>query len=222
MNASLTEISTNAKTGHIPVSTTSAKSCPTSCPLKKNGCYAESGPLAIHWAKVTRGERGKKWNEFVLDVKNKIGNGEIWRHNQAGDLPGNGNKIDESMLNSLVNANKGKRGFTYTHKPLTKKNKELIKKANEEGFTINLSANNMDHADKLMNANIAPVVVVVPENSENTTTPNGHKVVICPANVEKHITCRTCQLCSISTRKIIIGFPVHGVFKRKAAKACNI
>jgi hypothetical protein len=126
------------------------------------------------------------------------------------------------MLNSLISANKGKRGFGYTHKPITKKNKELIKKANDEGLTINLSGNNLNHADKLMNANIAPVVVVLPANQlTNTVTPNGHKVVICPSMTHEHTTCRTCQLCAIPTRKIIIGFPAHGVSKKKAELACH-
>ena len=54
----LTLKSSNRKTGKIPVSVTSAHSCPDHCPLKKNGCYEEGGPGAINWRKVTNGERG--------------------------------------------------------------------------------------------------------------------------------------------------------------------
>jgi hypothetical protein len=43
----LTRVSSNAKTGKIPVSTSSKATCPATCPFMGNGCYAASGPLAI-------------------------------------------------------------------------------------------------------------------------------------------------------------------------------
>ncbi len=46
-----TRVSSNAKTGPIPVTTTSEETCPVSCPLKRNGCYADAGPLALFWRK---------------------------------------------------------------------------------------------------------------------------------------------------------------------------
>jgi hypothetical protein len=83
----LTLKSGNEKTGTMPVSTTSRHTCPSSCPLKGNGCYADSGPLGIHWAKVNRGERGMNFHDFILAV-NALPKDAVWRHNQAGDLPG--------------------------------------------------------------------------------------------------------------------------------------
>jgi len=64
----LTHSSSNSKTGPIPVSTTSADSCPPSCPLKKAGCYANGGPLAIHWREVTEGRRGTDWGTFCAKI----------------------------------------------------------------------------------------------------------------------------------------------------------
>jgi hypothetical protein len=55
-----TRVSGNAKCGPIPVTTTSADSCPPTCSFKGNGCYAESGPLALHWKAVSSGKRGGK------------------------------------------------------------------------------------------------------------------------------------------------------------------
>lgn len=51
-NVQLTMKSSNVKTGPIPVSTTGAQSCPNACSLKGSGCYAEGGPLGMHWRKV--------------------------------------------------------------------------------------------------------------------------------------------------------------------------
>jgi hypothetical protein len=41
-------ISQNAKTGPIPVSIIERASCWPGCALYENGCYAETGALALH------------------------------------------------------------------------------------------------------------------------------------------------------------------------------
>ena len=107
--------SANRKTGPIPVSTSSAATCPTSCPLTR-ACYAKHGPLAIHWRRVSSGDRGKTFGAFLDDIRS-LPVGQFWRHNEAGDLPGQGDQLDIKKLEALVDANKGKSGFTYTHKP---------------------------------------------------------------------------------------------------------
>jgi len=212
----LTLKSRNAKTGPIPVSTTAADSCPKACPFSHNGCYADGGPLAIHWRKVTEGKAGESFARF-LDKIRALPAGQLWRHNQAGDLQGKGNAISGKALLDLVEANKGKRGFTYTHKPMTTRNAALVRMANDNGFTINLSGNNLAHADKLASLQAGPVVTVLPADaSENTTTPQGRKVVVCPATQRDDISCATCKLCAVAKRDFIIGFPAHGASKRKA------
>lgn len=212
----LTLASSNIKTGPIPVSTSSKHNCPTACPFRGNGCYAESGPLNIHWQKVTSGERGLDFDSFCKSVS-KLPRKQLWRHNQAGDLEGKGNHINTLRLRQLTEANKGKRGFTYTHKPMTPANQRAVKDANDNGFTINLSANNLAEADKLKALNVGPVVVVVPsDQTENTTTPQGHKVVICPAVIRDDVSCATCGLCQKGNRSVLVGFPSHGSGKKKA------
>ena len=57
----LTKKSTNRKTGPMPIVTSSQRTCPDNCPFKRTnngGCYANGGPLRLHWDKITRGERG--------------------------------------------------------------------------------------------------------------------------------------------------------------------
>lgn len=215
---SLTLESRNAKTGKIPVSTTTALTCPLSCPFNtanEGGCYASGGPLRIQWGKVTEGTAGMGWAAFCEAVA-KLPEGQLWRHNQAGDLPGMGDEIDTGALLQLVMANAGKRGFTYTHKPMTPVNAHAVKQANEAGFVINLSGNNLAHADELADLGIAPVVCVLPASqTENTTTPKGRKVVVCPATVRDDVSCKTCGLCA-RLRDAIVGFPAHGAAHRKA------
>ena len=205
----LTRISSNAKTGPIPVSTSSAETCPASCPFKAKGCYAKSGPLALHWAKITSGGRGLNWESFCDEIS-RLPRGQMWRHNQAGDLPGEGEYVDAHALGQLTKANAGRKGWTYTHKYSTESNREAIRSANANGFTINLSANSLAHADELADTNCGPVCVVLPaDQTKNTLTPAGRKVVICPATQRECVTCATCGLCQ-KQRGAIVGFPAHG------------
>ena len=218
----LTRSSDNMKTGPIPVSTSPQFTCPDSCPLKGNGCMV-IGPLKWHWDKVSRGERGNAWEVFLGELRS-LPRGQLWRHNQAGDLAGKNQEIALELLKDLVNANQGRKGFTYTHKPVLddqegpiESNRAAIKEANAQGFTINLSANGLNHADKLAALGIGPVCTILPDqNPVNRTTPQGRKVVICPAQTRDNTTCATCGLCQRADRSVIVGFMPHGSQQKKA------
>ena len=96
---------------------------------------------------------------------------------------------------------------------------DAIKKANENGFVINLSSDNLEIADANMALNIAPVVVLLPINAPKVSyTPNGHKVVACHADSTEKVKCANCKLCALPKRDYIIGFRAHGVRKNKVAK----
>jgi hypothetical protein len=207
MQVHLTLKSANAKTGPIPVSTTERDSCPTDCAMRAE-CYAASGPLALHWNAVSAGTRGTSWGQFTESIA-ALPDGQLWRHNQAGDLPQVNGTVDAVKLGQLVAANQGKRGFTYTHHR-DSASLAWVKHANAWGFTVNLSADDLQDADRLADTNAGPVVVVLPSTqTENTTTPAGRKVVVCPATQRDDVSCATCQLCQ-RQRSVIVGFPAHG------------
>jgi hypothetical protein len=196
----------------MPVTTSTKAWCPDSCPLKESGCYAKHGHTGLHWRKVTSGERGTDWNTFVSKVRH-LPKGGIWRHNVAGDLPAENGKVDAGMVRLLIQANKGKGGFTYTHHNADE-NAEIILEANHNGFTVNLSADNAGKADVLADMAIAPVVTLLPTDSAKVTyTPAGRKVVRCPAETSERVTCKTCRLCQ-KTDRPIIGFTPHGSGKK--------
>jgi len=203
----------------MAVTTSTATTCPTSCPFKSNGCYADSGPLKLHWDKVTREERGDDWSTFISKIKD-LPTGSKWRHNQAGDLPGDMEKLDDEKCIELAKANKGKRGFTYTHYDVLDnfQNAITVNIMNHLGFTVNVSANNLEHADKLCDLDIAPVATVLPiDQTTNTVTPKGRKVVVCPATYKDDVSCASCMLCEKWDRNVVVGFPAHGTSKKKAA-----
>jgi len=217
MRVHLTIKSRNVKTGPMPVSTTTAESCPPSCAMFA-ACYAKGGPLAIHWRNVTNGLAGMAWNSFCEAIAS-LPMGTLWRHNQAGDLPGIGDTIDSAALSELVVANSGRRGFTYTHKPTSPENLVFIRAANEAGFTINLSANTLEEADSYSDTGLPVVVVLDVAEGErhDVLTPQGRKVATCPATYLDDVSCQSCGLCAVQNRKVIVGFPAHGTYKRKAA-----
>lgn len=229
-----TSLSRNRKTGPIPVSTSEPGTCPPSCALYDRGCYALYGKLSASWRKT--GERGLPWDAFLEEIAS-LPDGQLWRHNQAGDLAGDGDAIDGRALDELVKANTGKSGFTFTHKPmlatpmvtpfrrevmkdiathppaLIRENRKHVRRANAAGFTVNLSADSIEHADALAALKIAPVTVVVPEDApRRIDTPNGNLVIVCPAQMGD-MTCATCALCAKPQRKAIIGFRAHGLFQ---------
>ena len=245
-NVNLTLKSRNSKTGPIPVSTSGKQTCPDSCPLKKGPCYAMSGPLNLFWNKVSENKAGASFQMFCNQVR-ALPDGQLWRHNQSGDLAPSKTDpetIDPQKLTDLVKANKGRRGFTFSHYDPLKNilNEYALGMANRQGFTINLSGNDTDHADKLAALDIGPVVSVLPIEYERKTergpngkqwaetmpeykarlstlpgsTPQGNRLVVCPATYQDKTSCKTCGLCQKANRKTIVGFPAHGTSRRKA------
>ena len=223
MNYSLTTISLNSKTGPIPTTVSNRGTCPDSCTLKLNGCYADSYYTSMHWNKVTSGERGTDWNGFINQIK-ALPKRILWRHNVSGDLVGKHNRIDSQALKELVSANKGKNGFTYTHYSMDNiANISNVEYANKNGFTVNLSANDINQADNYKDLNIGPIVVIVSEDIDKVSyTPNGNKVLVCPAQTNNKTTCSSCTLCQKVDRDYIIGFRVHGTYKKKAGLAVGL
>jgi hypothetical protein len=166
MQVQFIAVSQNAKTGPIPASIVERASCWPGCALYENGCYAETGALAMHWDRVSRGLAGGSWSEFCAKVA-ALRPGRLWRYAQAGDLPGYGPQIDATLLEELVAANVGKNVIAFTHKPVlgdnpvAVENRRLISAAIMAGFTINLSADNPAQADRLAELELAPVVTVL-------------------------------------------------------------
>jgi hypothetical protein len=219
---SFTLVSGNRKTGPIPNSVTHSKTCPDSCSFKSgNVCYPHFSPLGFLWKSLetngltSSGRQYKvlKWEEFCNKVDD-LPKRTLWRHNTAGDLPGENEEIDVKAFAKLVDANRGKKGFTYTHKPVGYEgvglvNASAIYAANKSGFTVNLSADSLRQADYLSSLNIAPVVVVLPTDSpKQLKTPEGRHVIVCPAEYA-NVQCNTCKLCT-KDRKAIVGFRAHG------------
>jgi hypothetical protein len=177
----------------------------------------------MHWRAVDDGARGTNLIDFCRKIM-RLPHGQLWRHNQAGDLPGKGDAINRAELAAIVTANIGRKGFTYTHKPVAKhdvdfdtaeRNAGLVRTANRAGFTVNLSANSPAHADYLIDVDAGPVVTLIPDDQPvHSWTPGGRKINACPAQYAD-TNCQKCAWCAIPRRGFVVGFYAHGS-KRKA------
>lgn len=209
-NFSFIALSTNKKTGAIPVTRTDKTSCPTSCGAYA-GCYAKSGPSAIHWNKLNNGgltalELSAKLLELPL--------GTMWRHNEAGDLAGENESIDVTQMDLIVNANMKRKlkGFTYTHKK-SDDAIDYVKSANKKGFTINISCDSMAEVEKFHKQGLP--CVTISDSINKVDVINNIKLVQCPAEYNDKITCKTCKMCAIPNRDYVIKFTPHGTAKKK-------
>jgi hypothetical protein len=128
--------------------------------------------------------------------------------------------------------------------PVAVENRRLIDAAIKAGFTVNLSADNPAHADRLGELGIAPVVTVlarayarkavrhrfkrrhdewaetIREWRDRTAplprrTPAGRRIAVSPATYSD-ATCKTCGACA-RVRDAVIGFPAHGAWRQVEA-----
>lgn len=225
--------STNHKTGPIPVVYVDGTSCPTSCPLWRNGCYAESGPVAYTFTDLTLMAEGKEPRRMarraltfdeLFDWVAALPNDCLWRYAASGDLPGRDEHIDAIMLMRLNEYASHTRGFTYTHKPVlgadvvaqfNRKVIQLVHEANRarggRGLTINLSADNEAEVAAMLALGIAPVVMLqrrdAPTRGKVGEAATGY--VTCPAQTVD-IDCATCRYCAQLDRDGVVGFRAHG------------
>jgi len=205
----------NRKLGDLPVTMTTGDTCPRACPWFGCGCYAECTYVALHWGRLQKGLRGLRWKAFCQEVAN-LPAGTAWRHNDAGDLPGKGERLNVGKLYRLIESNRGRRGFSYTHKQLLRrKERDAVRFANENGFTINLSADSPDEADALLSLGIAPVVLTWPVLLPRT--PNGAAVRLC-RHQESGVTCDKCLSCIHAERTHVIQILPHSLRGRQVAQ----
>ena len=66
----------NSKTGAMLLVRSPRSTCPESCGLKGNGCYAENFPIALHWMK--QDTTGVDFSVVLYAIRT-LPKGSIWR-----------------------------------------------------------------------------------------------------------------------------------------------
>ena len=178
--------------------------------------------MKYHWDILDSGDRGVPAAEFFRLIA-ALPPSQLWRHNQVGDLVATAaGKISRRFIRGLIAANRGRRGYTYSHHDLALgENLALIRQANRQGLTINVSTETEAAADRAVAAGL-PTVVAVPSTETRTawSTQAGNRVVVCPAQRDgSTVDCATCQLCYQRPAGLIVAFLAHGTSKAKANAA---
>lgn len=227
----------NAKTGNIIQSYSHRATCPNRCPLKGNGCYADSYHTSRQWDRC--GDEGDKryirnGRDLTLDLMSAValhakkGDKDVlFRHNVAGDIAfPNSNMIDGERLSTIVEAcNKvasiaevNLMGYTYTHCILSMQNVKKAREAQDKGFTVNFSCETVEEVKevKLMDCN-AVVTSINPQETVKSLKAEGLKALQCPAQTIEGMDCKKCKLCA-RDRDAVIVFEVHGNGSKKAKK----
>ena len=174
----------------------------------------------LHWSKVTAGERGTDWDTFCGELGKALKPGQIWRHNQAGDLPTLKDRvtIDPFRMSQLTDAAGHAAGFTYTHHPLSDLNVQTIRETTANGLTVNASCETEQQADAAIADGL--LAVITDDREERSwRTPDGNRVMTCPAQLRKDMDCDKCRLCQDRRPDVIVRFIPHGGGKVKAAEA---
>ena len=217
---SLIQHSQASKLGGMPASYSPISDCNPDCPLMSGGCFALHGHVAIHWLKVSIWERGVSFWQFCRQVK-ALPRGIVWRHNIAGDLPRTGRtkRICKFRATKLMKANKGKKGYTYTHHEQTPHNLAIIREMNEGGFTVNVSCDTPQQAADIRNSTALPTVTILPSDAPKVQEIDGVKIVACPSQTSDKVHCNpVCvhQMCANPKRDYVVGFYPHGSGKKRA------
>ena len=179
------------------------------------------GPIALHWDKVSNGERGKGWRDHLADLATLPLFSPL-RVNQVGDLPHSGGRISRRYLVALLDVIRRRklRAWTYTHHDLAKgENAALLRRAFRSGLTINVSTESVAAADAAIAAGL-PATITVPSTEKRTQwrTPDRNLVYVCPEQQRdgRDVTCADCTLCHKRGKRVIIAFPAHGTRKATA------
>lgn len=221
------ENSKNSKLGKMDAIYSSIQStCPSSCKLKDEGCYAkhsftgivsrrldkeasELTPLQVARAEVTAIDASYKGNS--------IPKGTILRLHVSGDSRTiKGTRLIDKAIGRWKSRG-GSVAYNYTHAW------RQVPRLNWKNTSVLASVDSIADVNDARTAGYAPALVVAEHISDKVYTLPGSdtKWIPCP-NQTREVTCNTCKLCFNSQRLFDgnygIAFAVHGAGAAKAKR----
>ncbi len=194
--------SANTKTGPMTTTYRTEESCPSTCPLLGQGCYADGRIRAIPR------KYGQEGNEAILSLIDKPLTFGV-RFNVVGDFALADGSLDVDYVNAcnaLAEARPEVKIIAYTHmwRTLT---------PDVFSFVCNASCETPEQVAEAVAAGWQATLV----GSEAGTKIAGKRVITCPAQTRDDVSCATCMLCSKGGEgRAVVNFEVHGPTRRKA------
>ena len=235
------------KTGRIAATYAPRSTCPPSCGFYTKGCYALAGFRTAHtWARISvpgadglegraehpqvaSADAGETWDNVLAWVPLAVRRSPhgLLRWGIAGDLPGDGERVDALKTADLVRTvdRAGGQLIAYTHRS-DPETLALAMWARDLGQALNVSCDHAGESDAVMSTGL-PCVTVMPHAPtvdgkpwKTDRTPEGKPIVQCPAEWSEGVQCVTCgngrPLCSRAERTYAVGFSAHGTAKKAA------
>lgn len=204
----------NAKTGKVAATYAPQSTCPTVCPLRGSGCYAESGNIRYTLARLDHTA-----DSLAVAMAEAEG-----IDNLKGDIPLRVHVVGDCSDNASANIvgsamrryeQKGSFAWTYTHAWRDVPHSEW------DGANVLASLENPADIPLARSQGYSPAIVVQAHESDKAYYVDGQKVIPCPEQT-KGITCADCGLCARfgkSADSPAIAFAIHGARKGAASLA---
>lgn len=206
------------------------KTCSTSCPLKNEGCYAQSsfvGMIVNRLDKRARNHSPLKIAQAEVKCIDEAYNGK--RVPQGRDLrihvSGDSRTIKGTRLINRAIARWKKRGgneaWSYTH------SWDNVSRKEWSNVSILASIESIDQVERARKQGYAPALVISEHPSEKMYILPGSDVkwIPCPAQT-RGISCSDCRLCFNSNRlfsqNMGIAFAAHGVKQSNIKRHLNV
>lgn len=203
----------NSKTGPIPVTYRTTRTCPTACPFlptNGGGCYASGRIFAL----ADRGARDVTAEDARTTLAKREAGARYMRDRVSGDLVTAEGTFDWDYLVAIAKyaRDAGLTVFGYTHawRLLTKRDVARIRKT---GYVLNASCET--EADVRAATKLGlPTVLVGNEWTEGAML-GPRRVVTCLAQT-RDTDCASCGLCASPDRAAVVRFEVHGPARGRA------
>ena len=201
--------SSNAKTGPLATTYREQSSCPTTCPLMGNGCYATGRIFGISR------KFGSENTDAVLALITTLKPGQGLRLNVSGDFLAEDGTPDLEYIaacNKVATERPDVKIIAYTHAWRTMSPSDFA-------FGVNASCDTDADIVEARAAGWGTVTV----NGDEGATIAGTRIVRCPAETRDDVTCASCMLCAKTpTIATTVSFTAHGAGKKRAAAAVAV
>lgn len=232
----LVESSKNEKTGEVVSTYASIKAtCPSSCALKHNGCYAQNSYVGFTVSKLDRFAKENNISTTTAARKEAylinhafnggpIPNARDFRMHVSGDTT---TKLGAKILSKAIDGYKNRGGgrvWSYTHAWA-----KVPRSAWTRNLSILASVETASQVEKARKQGYAPAIVV--EDFGGNRKAFGMfgtdtKFIPCPAQTNDDVTCVKCGLCMNADRlfekKLGVAFSIHGIKKESLKKHLSV
>jgi hypothetical protein len=206
--------SRNVKTGDVPTAwvglskSAGLESC-RGCPMAPRSvggdgsCYSHSGSPAIAASSIRKAAARGVARDLTAALRESSRAARMVRYTAIGD----GGRVAPGVADKIVSTVKaaGLAFVGYTH------HWREAQVATDWRGRLMASVGSLAEADEALAQGWRAAAVVSVDHPARSVTPQGARVVVCPAQVsDGRVTCNDCRLCDASRPGPVIAFREHG------------